>query len=104
MASVKDLGKSLGKPKLDMDYDLYSEFKRKEDVPKIALEYLERDIDVVIEAFTKVTEIYDKKLTRASMAYSNFMEFYGDRQFARDFGGMVKNFRSGEREWRNVLT
>ncbi len=109
MASVSNLGKSMGLPKLDLDYDAYSDYKDPNDVPLKAIEYLERDIDVVIAAFTKVVAIYEKKMTRAGMAYEDFKAFYNDenengRQFSIDFGGKVWDFRNREMKWHNVLT
>lgn len=109
MASVEDLGESIGLEKQKLDYDAYSTYKTKEEVPKIALEYLERDIDVVIETFTRVIRLYDKKMTRASMSYNDFQEFYNEesdtkKQFSIDFGGKIWNYREKKWEIRNVLS
>lgn len=109
MASVEDLGESIGLEKQSIDYDAYTEFKTKDDVPKVALEYLERDIDVIVETFTKVIRLYDKKMTRASMAYNDFQEFYNDesdtqKQFSVDFGGKIWDYREKKFVIRNVLS
>lgn len=109
MASVEKLGESIGLEKLDLDYDAYGGFKTKEEVPPEAIEYLERDIDVVINTITKAFGIYNKKMTRASMAYEDFIAYYNDqselgRQFAIDFGGWVWDYRAKEKVWNNVLT
>lgn len=109
MASVEDLGESIGLEKLDIDYHAYNVYERKEDVPKEAIRYLERDIDVVIETFTKAIGLYNKKITRASMAYEDFREYYNNtnesqRQFSIDFGGKVWDYREKKFVWKNMLT
>lgn len=104
MSSVDKLGKSINLDKLGdkFDYDHYH--KRKEDLCPIDIEYLERDIDIVIETFSKATAIVKQKLTRAGMAYEHFREFYGEREFANDFGGLVWNYKRGCLEYENILT
>lgn len=102
MASVEDLGNSIGKPKLELDYDLH--YQTKKDVPKQAIEYLERDIDVVIQTFTKFTSLYEKKITRASMAYEDFKDFYGQNNFVNDFGGKKWDFRNKCFKTHNILS
>lgn len=109
MASVEKLGSAIGLEKLEIDYHKFGGYKSKADVDKEAIKYLERDIDVVIKTFSKVIKIYDKKITRASMAYEDFVKWYNDengsgRQFAMDFGGWVWNYREKQKEFMNVLS
>lgn len=104
MASVDKLGKSIDLDKLGdtFDYDHYH--TRKEDLCPEDIKYLERDIDIVIETFSRATNIVKPKLTRAGMAYEHFREFYGEREFANDFGGFVWNYRKRCLEYENILT
>lgn len=102
MSSVGDLGESINLNKLKMDYDTY--YTTRNEVPKKVINYLERDIDVVLETFKKAISVVDRKMTRASMAYNHFMEYYGKVQFAKDFGGKLFNFTTKKFEWKNVLT
>ena len=109
MSSVEDLGANIGLEKLEIDYDKYGVFKHKKEVPKKLIKYLERDIDVVINTIIKAFGIYEKKITRASMAYNDFQKYYNDnsktkRQFSIDFGGNMWDYRLRQNVWRNVLT
>lgn len=104
MASVADLGKSIGKNKLEIDYDEYTIFQKKEDVPQKVIEYLERDIDVVIETFQKAINLYKKAITRASMALNDFIDDYGNWQYVHDFGGKTWLYEEGRFGIKNVLS
>lgn len=91
MESAEKIGKAVGVEKLtkQMDYDKYSKFNSKDEVPNELLEYLKHDIEIIRRAFVKVDEVYSRKMTRASTAYDDFRQFYGSRKFANDFGGKV---------------
>lgn len=104
--SAEKLGNAVGVEKLtkQMDYDAYSKFNSKDEVPNELLEYLQHDIEIIRRAFVKVDEVYSRKMTRASTAYDDFRKFYGLRKFANDFGGKVWNYQSGEFEEKSIFT
>lgn len=103
MASVGKLGASIGLEKLGdtFDYDHYHDTV--DEWCDVDREYLERDIDIVIETFMKSTSVVDRKMTRAGMAYEHFRRFYGEREFANDFGGSVYNYKTRSLEYWNIL-
>lgn len=87
VSSVDKLGKALNLPKLEIDYNEYTSFKSKGDVPQILIDYLFRDIDIVREFMKVFSEKVEKvKITLASTMYHEFQKYYGERNFARDFG------------------
>lgn len=126
MSSVEDLGKALGEEKKKIDYDAYSLFTSREQVPPVLIEYLERDIDVVWKVLEKVRKTeenedgYVLKMTRSSTAYQDFVDFYNgpkkkkkdkdDKEFSpmpnftRDFGGFAYDKFTKKYKWHNVLT
>lgn len=103
MASVEGLGKVLGKVKLSDKFDYHHYHDDKEDLCKEDIEYLERDIDIVRECFVRVSNLVKPKLTRAGMAYEHFRNFYGERNFANDFGGHVWSYKENSIIYENIL-
>lgn len=96
--SVEKLGKVLNLPKLKIDYQDYTFFNSKEEVPEILKEYLFRDIDIVREYMVKFKSKVSKlKTTIASTMYNEFIEYYGPYNFIKDFGNPFK-------EGKNVIT
>lgn len=87
LVSVDSLGKVLNLPKLHIDYDKYKSFKKKEDVPNELLSYLYRDIDIVREFMSSFSQKVEKvKTTIAGTMYYEFINYYGAREFTKDFG------------------
>lgn len=87
VSSVSSLGKVLNLPKLEIDYNEYTKFNSKEEVPKIVVDYLFRDIDIVKDFMNNFSKkISNIKSTIASTMYSDFIKYYGVGSFTRDFG------------------
>ena len=45
--SISNMGKELGLPKLESDYDWVNPYKGINDIPQKDLDYLERDLDIL---------------------------------------------------------
>lgn len=87
VSSVDNLGKALNLPKLEIDYDKYTSFDNKADVPQELIDYLFRDIDIVKEFMKNFsTKVKEVKTTLASTMYNEFQSFYGRTNFINDFG------------------
>lgn len=81
--SVKDLGKLVGVEKLDEEFD-YTAFKKYNDiseVPKIDLEYIDHDVEIVKRALKVAFDNGINKLTIASSSYANWQK--GNFMFAK---------------------
>lgn len=86
-SSVEKLGKAIDMNKLEIDYNSYTKFNSKSEVPKELVEYLFRDIDIVKVFMEKFSKKVDKvKTTLASTMYAQFQKFYGINNFINDFG------------------
>lgn len=77
-SSVADLGRDLGYPKGEIDYDEYGVYEHYNDIPLVAQQYLERDIDIVREALQVFKGTYNiKAMTASGLAYKDFKNNYG---------------------------
>ncbi len=103
-ASIGKLGESMGLEKLNIDYDKFTIFKRKRDVPPMLVNYLERDIDIMISAFSKIKSIYETQMTIGATSLLDFKKHYGYKKFAQDFGGSYYNLATRKKETFEVLT
>lgn len=111
LSSVEGLGKILNLPKLKIDYDEYEHFDKKEDLPEVLVEYLYRDIEVVMHFMqTLYKKIPKVKTTLASTSYNMFIDFYGRNNFYKDFGSykisplMDKEWEFAKDSYRGGLT
>ncbi len=109
--SIAKLGEAIKLPKLDLDYDAkeFTNYKTKADVSQEVLAYLERDIDIAMQTYKMATADYEPAMTRSSMAYKDFSNFYNKAHnngvaFAKDFGGRVFNYKTRKFDQYNVLT
>ncbi len=96
---------------IEWDFDSIDVFNDFTDEKKnrIIMKEMEEEIDAVMAAYKKVLYIYNKRLTKSSMAIDDFKKFYNEenknrRQFSIDFGGKV--FEYSTQKWvpHNVLT
>lgn len=105
MSSVDKLGKALGLPKLTTDYSKLRPYANWDDVPEELKEYIFRDVDVVVDSYTKFKENYGSHgITLAGTAMKDFKEHYGRHQFAKDFGGSYKLPKGKKEMVYEVLT
>lgn len=105
MASVDDLGKMLGMPKLEIDYDKYKFFNTIHEVPPDLIEYLWRDIDIVIDVLKQFKQSYNHHgLTLGSTALKDFKKEYGRWNFVKKFGGYYFEPKTKKRKYNRVLT
>lgn len=105
--SVDAMGESLGLPKLteQMDYDKYKYFNNIDEVPEDVVEYIWRDIDIVIEMFSNFkSKFKNHGVTISSSAVKDFKKHYGEKEYNKKFGGYYYNPKTRQRETHNVLT
>lgn len=104
-SSVDDMGKVLGLPKLTIDYNLYKHFDTIHDVPPILLDYLWRDIDIVIEFYNRFRKQYKTQgITLSSTAMKDFKKHYGKNDFIKKFGGYYFHPYTKKKTYNRVLT
>lgn len=98
---VASLGEKLGIPKLEIEYGKYKHFNSLEEVPAEVLEYLWRDIDIIVDVYNKFHEQFPHhSITSAGTAMKDFKLKYGEKRWLKDFGGWDRR----NRVWKNVLT
>lgn len=103
--SVDQMGKVLGLPKLRVDYDAYKHFDDISQVPQKLIDYLWRDIDIVIEVYKGFSEIYKGHgVTVGATALKSFKKHYGEYNYVKDFGGKWTDRKTGKIIYNNVLT
>lgn len=103
--SVAKMGAVLGLPKLEADYDSVNVVNDISELPKEFVDYMNRDVEVVIDYFNGFTKLaMDYKLTIGSTSIADFKKAYGIKKFCEDFGGQY--WDKYEREWKReeVLT
>lgn len=105
LASVDKMGKMLGLPKLEIDYDKYKYFESIHHVPDQLIEYLWRDIDIVIDIYSQFKHTFKNHgITLGSTALKDYKKHIGNWEFAKRFGGYFYNPKTRKQEYNNVLT
>lgn len=102
--SVADMGTALGLPKLDADYDAHKPVDKLEDLDPVYVEYMKRDVDIVVDYFNKFAMNWlDYKMTIGSTVKNDIVKQYGLERWAKDFGGKYFDFNTGTWAIYNVL-
>lgn len=105
LASVKDLGELLKYPKGDIDYDKYKSFDNVDQLPSELVDYLWRDVDIVIDALSRYKENFPTHgITAAGTAMKDFKKHYGKARFIKNFGGYFTDNKTKKKKLINVLT
>lgn len=90
--SVEKMGKILNYPKGEIDYDEYKHFNDISEVPSTVIDYLWRDIDIVVDFYNGFSSVYKgHKMTIGSTALESFKKHYGRYDYTRDFGGKYRS-------------
>lgn len=104
LSSVSKMGDEMGFPKGEYDYSKIREYIDVDDAPSELIEYMERDIDIVIKAYSEYKTHYPKHgYTTAGTALKSFKEYYGQYEYVKDFGGSYTS-KSGKTFEYNHLT
>lgn len=105
LASVDKMGSMLGMPKLEIDYDKYKYFEHIRDVPPILIDYLWRDIDIVIDVYTQFKRTFKNHgLTLGSTALKDFKKHIGRWEYVKRFGGIYYDKRQEKKVYHEVIT
>lgn len=105
VSSVDDMGKVLGLPKLMIDYDKYKHFDHIDDVPSMLVDYLWRDIDIVIDFYNQFSSTYKGHgITLGSTAMKNFKKHYGNNEYVKNFGGYFYHQGTKKKVYNPILT
>lgn len=103
--SVENIGKMIGTYKLDADYDKHTPVERLEDLDQQYVEYMKRDVDIVVEYFNKFSKNWtDYKMTIGSTVKENIVKRYGLKKWVNDFGGRYFDWNLMVWNYNHVLT
>lgn len=105
VSSVDKMGEMLGLPKLKIDYDKYKYFDKIEDVPAELIEYLWRDIDIVIDIYTVFKKQFKYHgITLGATALKSYKKHLGNWEYVKRFGGRMHDFKTSKKTYHEVLT
>ncbi len=103
--SVDDMGKILGLPKLEIDYDKYKHFNKLSEVPYKLKDYLWRDIEIVIDFFVQFKKDFGAHgITMGATAVKSYIKHIGLPQYRNWFGGWYYDKKEQIRKYKNIIT
>jgi len=105
MMSVASIGKKLGFEKSSIEHDQSTLYTNINQLNKQVLEYVKRDVEIVAKWYIQYTSniSHKIKITSASNAMENFIQWYNPNLFVKHFGGKKFDFTTRKYVTVNII-
>ena len=76
--SVKDIGDSLGFPKLKIEHNIGRHYNSISEIPREVIQYVKRDVEIIKAKYIDYSQYYEIRKTASSCSWYSFKKWYAE--------------------------